>query len=203
MLVFDNTEDINKIYGIKQILGIVVKIEALRKVSSLIPQCKRCQGYNHTQRFCQLEPRCVRCAGKHHTKECLKSKDSSPTCVNCHEHHPASYRGCEVAKTLQKKRNDTLRLRQGGKNTVRKHWEEPQGLPVLKSTQSTTNVEKEKSTNTTYAQVASENKQEGVEELLKRMINKLDEQDKNIKIILERLHKLETSSKRTAANKRN
>lgn len=69
MLVFDKKEDIKKIYDIKSILDIVVKIELFRKTSPLIPQCKRCQGFSHTQRFCQLEPRCVRCAGKHHTRK--------------------------------------------------------------------------------------------------------------------------------------
>lgn len=107
MLVFDKKEDIKKIYDINTILGIVVKIEPLRKTSSLIPQCKRCQGFSHTQRFCQLEPR--RCAGKHLTRECKKSKDGSPLCANCHENHPANYRGCEVAKTLQKRRNYKLK----------------------------------------------------------------------------------------------
>lgn len=42
MQVFDKKEDIKKIYDIKSILGIVVKIEPFRKTSPLIPQCKRC-----------------------------------------------------------------------------------------------------------------------------------------------------------------
>lgn len=114
MLVFDKKEDIKKIYDIKSILDIVVKIEPFRKTSPLIPQCKRCQGFSHTQRFCQLEPRCVRCAGKHHTRKCRKDKDSSPLCVNCHENHLANYRGCIVAKTLQKRRNNSLRQKTKG-----------------------------------------------------------------------------------------
>ena len=32
-----------------------------------------------------------------------------PKCANCGKGHPASYRGCEVAKKLQEIRNETMR----------------------------------------------------------------------------------------------
>lgn len=108
MLSFDKAENIDTIYNIKTILNMVIKIEPLRKSSRLIPQCKRCQGFNHTQTFCRKEPRCVKCAGKHSSDECRIDKQSPATCVNCKENHPANYRGCEVAKEIQKRR-DTLK----------------------------------------------------------------------------------------------
>lgn len=106
MLSFERTEDIKKIYAIHEILHMKVQIEAVKK-SKLIPQCKRCQVYGHTQNFCNKEYRCVKCVGKHCTAECTKQKDTPPKCVNCGEAHPANYRGCIVIKELQKIRNKT------------------------------------------------------------------------------------------------
>ena len=40
MLVFDDSEDVNKIYNIQYINHMMVKIEAIRN-SGLIPKCKK------------------------------------------------------------------------------------------------------------------------------------------------------------------
>lgn len=100
MLSFRHDESIDKIYRITDILGIRVEILPLSK-SRLVPQCKKCQAYGHTQKYCAMEPRCVRCTGKHLTIECEKQKDAKPKCVHCGEGHPANYRGCMVAKEIQ------------------------------------------------------------------------------------------------------
>lgn len=105
LLTFENSEDIKKIYEIKYICYMKVKIEAV-KSNNQIPQCKRCQRYGHTKKFCQREPQCVRCAGKHLTANCDKPKNAPAKCSNCAEAHPASYRGCLVAKELQKRRTN-------------------------------------------------------------------------------------------------
>ena len=98
MLSFDNKESVEKIYQIRNILNIICKIEPLRKNSKLIPQCKRCHGFNHTQAYCRKVPRCVKCAGKHLTKNCTINRQTEPKCINCNEFHPAIYRRCVVAK---------------------------------------------------------------------------------------------------------
>lgn len=104
-LTFANTEKIENIFNIRNILGMVVRIEPLKKVTGIIPQCKKCQAYNHTQKYCNRETRCVKCAGKHDTKQCEIDKNTPAKCINCQGTHPASYRGCEVARTLQNMRN--------------------------------------------------------------------------------------------------
>jgi hypothetical protein len=104
MLTFDNTENIKNIYEIKSIQNMLVKIEPVKR-STLVPQCKRCQLYGHTQKFCARVPRCVKCAGKHLTSTCKKPRDEKPKCANCLKEHPASYRGCEVAKEFQARRD--------------------------------------------------------------------------------------------------
>lgn len=105
MLTFNNKEKIEAIFNIRAILNMRVKIEALRKSTGLIVQCKKCQGFNHTQKYCNREPRCVKCLGRHPAQACPLNRNSPPTCVNCNEQHPANYRGCIVAKELQKIRD--------------------------------------------------------------------------------------------------
>lgn len=58
ILSFDNTENMDKIYSIKTILNTVIKLEPLRKNTKLVPQCKRCQGFNDTQTYCQRTSLC-------------------------------------------------------------------------------------------------------------------------------------------------
>lgn len=104
MLTFDHSEDIKKVFSITHIVNIKVKIEAIRKQKDQIPQCKRCQRFEHTQSFCKREARCVKCAGNHLTINCKLDKKAPPKCFNCSEAHPANYRGCIVAKELLKRR---------------------------------------------------------------------------------------------------
>ena len=118
MLTFENSEQIENIYAIRNIAYQSVKIEALRKTSNKIVQCKRCQCFNHVQSSCHRTPRCVKCAGEHLTADCKASKDSPPKCVNCGGNHTASYRGCEIAKDYQKRRNDTASKK---KSTVKQN----------------------------------------------------------------------------------
>lgn len=104
MLTFDHSEDIKKIFSITHIVRTKVKIEAIKKRKEQIPQCKRCQRFEHTHSYCKREARCVKCAGSHLTINCKLDKQAAPKCSNCHEAHPANYRGCVVAKELQKRR---------------------------------------------------------------------------------------------------
>src|ERR1044071_1059837 len=100
ILTFDKSEDIKKIYEIKYICHMKVKIEALR-ASNLIPQCKKCQRYGHTKNFCNRDFVCVRCSGNHNSTQCTKTKELPDKCCNCGD--PANYRGCVIAKQHQKR----------------------------------------------------------------------------------------------------
>ena len=205
MLVFSQKEEIKKIYEIQRILGLQVKIEPLRKRSNLIPQCKKCQGYGHTQNNCFKEPRCVKCAGKHLTSKCEKPKHLKAKCINCNEAHPANYRGCMVAKELQKIRNDAIRKQQQNKKSTNvpnpKSSEEdnnkPKTKPVENQATENTYAQKVKNKETQAAQVGPD----ATSQMLQKIMAKLDQQEKTNKIILERLNKLENSNKKAAANK--
>ena len=90
---------IEKLYGITNITGFSVKIEAL-KPKNAITQCHRCQRLGHGSMNCQMQARCVKCGGDHLTSECSikKTETSKCRCVNCGEAHPASYKGCSHYK---------------------------------------------------------------------------------------------------------
>lgn len=112
MLTFEKEQKLEEIYKINSILNLKVKVEQLRKNNNLITQCKKCQAYNHTQKYCGRDPRCVKCAGKHLTNQCKIDIKVPAKCVNCQQNHPANYRGCEIAKELQKVRDKASNLRQ-------------------------------------------------------------------------------------------
>jgi hypothetical protein len=62
ILTFSADNSTNKLFEITSIMGINVEIKPFRKCK-LLPQCKQCQAYGHTQRYCNKDPRCVKCAG--------------------------------------------------------------------------------------------------------------------------------------------
>lgn len=192
MLTFDNKDNIEKIYAIKTILSMVVKIEPLRKNNRLIPQCKRCQEFNHTQRYCQKEPRCVRCAGKHLTTKCIVRKNTLPKCINCGGEHPASYRGCEVAKELQKRRDNIMKSKQqvqyGEKENsfVNTHLGYTQNLRLKSYAQAISN---------------SEEKTTSIEKTLNLILSKLNEQQCTNKQLFDKINNLETELRKNARKK--
>ena len=99
------------IYNITTLLHTIVHFEAPHTKRE-IPQCMRCQQFGHTKNYCRNNPRCVKCAAQHLTSECpRKTKDDNVLCVNCHEKHPANYRGCIIHKQLQQKMYPALRNR--------------------------------------------------------------------------------------------
>jgi len=193
MLSFDNKESIEKIYQIRNILNIVCKIEPLRNNTKLIPQCKRCQGFNHTQTYCRKEPRCVKCAGKHLTKNCSMNRQMEPKCINCKEAHPANYRGCVVAKELQKRRNAILKPQLQKRRQIQTRNKED------KSEREGNNFPK------TFAQAIADNpkkeQESPITETLALILNKIDEQNNINKMISNRLEELEQNVRKISASK--
>lgn len=83
-----------------------VTTEAIKRIK-LIPQCKRCQEYGNTQKYCNIYVCQCMCHSKvHFTNECKKPKSTIPKCTSCSEQHPVNYQGCQVAKKLQKNREE-------------------------------------------------------------------------------------------------
>lgn len=177
MLTFDNKEKIEKIYNIKSILHLRVKIEPLRKTTGLIPQCKKCQEFNHTQKYCNREPKCVKCAGNHAANDCKINKNTPPKCINCRGQHPANYRGCEVAIELQKMRNKSRKLKQ---NHV-KHGQETE--KELIATNNSVRARSERVIpNLAYSHVAQQKdqRQEKVDQTLQDILRNLEALNKRL-----------------------
>lgn len=170
ILSFRNDEDINKIYEIKEIMGSRVEVVSLKK-NQLVPQCKKCQAYGHTQKYCAKEPRCVKCTGKHLTAQCTKPKNEKPKCVHCGEQHPANYRGCIVAKEMQKIRD--MQTTKPNSLAKRKYREKTH------SENETEMMRNEK----TYSQAVGNketSQEESINMLLQQILNRLDKMDKRI-----------------------
>jgi len=84
---------INEIYHVKTLCRQKIRIERMRK-SSEIAQCRRCQEYGHTAKYCRRHPNCARCGENHQTMQCTRPIDALPTCYHCSENHTASFKGC-------------------------------------------------------------------------------------------------------------
>lgn len=189
MLTFEKDEDLNKIYNIKSILGCKVDIHPIR-TTKLVPQCKRCQAYGHTQGYCSKQPRCVKCTGKHLTRDCQKPAEEKPKCVHCGAPHPANYRGCIVAKEIQTMRNKQTKkptLTQQKKALVEKQNKQQSNVAQPA-------IQKTTSKQISYAQAASSKsthtKSQSSENKLDEIINFLSSLD-------QRLKKLEANTQRT------
>lgn len=93
-----------KIYDITYLQNMKIQFEPPYQKRNNIPQCKRCQGYFHTKRYCEHKPRCVKCGRLHNTEECKLPRSEPPKCVHCGEGHPANYKGCKVYQDIIKSR---------------------------------------------------------------------------------------------------
>jgi len=95
------------IYKLNRLLRSIIQIEEPHK-KRLIPQCQRCQQFNHTKGYCNHLPKCLKCADNHWTQDCLKSRDTPAKCALCGGAHPANYRGCSVYSELKRKTKPTV-----------------------------------------------------------------------------------------------
>lgn len=198
MLTFDNQQNVKDIYDIKGILNMRVKIEPVKNNSTKIAQCKKCQGYNHTQRYCARDPFCVKCAGKHFTSVCNLSKDIPAKCVNCKGQHPANYRGCDVAKQLQKIRDNYNKNKKGNHNLKR-------NVLIEEKENAKSNHDNIKMT---YAQVSQQlnpqsNSESGyIKKSLETILKRLDEQTALNKLLFDKIHLLEENTSKVKNTKK-
>lgn len=190
MLTFSDRTDIKKVYEIKYIDNMKVTIEALR-TNKMIPQCKKCQEYGHTRVYCRKSPRCVKCAGNHLTDVCEKPRNIEAKCANCEKNHPANYRGCEVAKKLQQKRNQNSN-RKPTKDTPEESTTHKQNLTNTKVTP-----------NLTFAQLVKNNLSgENKQKSMPKQNTNDNEMLHLMKIMMQKVESIEKSNK-TLSNKIN
>lgn len=89
-----------KIYKLRALFHFRVNIEPHRPPKKTT-RCFKCQNFLNHANFCFLDPKCVCCDEEQDSYSCsrknAKNTDTvtKPTCTNCNEDHPASYRGCK------------------------------------------------------------------------------------------------------------
>lgn len=191
VLTFDRQESIEKIYAMKAILNIVVKIEPFRKTTNDIPQCQRCQAFGHTKRYCNKKAACVKCAGKHLTNACTLDKKEKAKCVNCGGEHPASYRGCPTAKKQQEWQS--AQTKRQNQNRI------PKDAITKNPTTNINPVETGKS----YSQIVKNVRKEeenSVKGMLNLILQRLDQQDETIKALSDDMGRVKTNSNQSASN---
>jgi hypothetical protein len=98
-----------EIYNINRLMNSIVKFEPFIKKE--IVQCKRCQRYGHTQKYCNLNYCCAKCAGPHSTDQCIKPIEILPKCIHCQGDHTANYKGCSVYQTLYNKKYSKIKIK--------------------------------------------------------------------------------------------
>ena len=92
-----------EVYNIKNLMNSIVKIEPPH-IKREVVECKRCQRYGYTQKYCNRLYYCVNCCELHPTAQCNKLAENPAKCVHYEGNHPASYRVCPVYKELYNKR---------------------------------------------------------------------------------------------------
>ncbi|XP_057335422.1 uncharacterized protein LOC130674170 [Microplitis mediator] len=102
LVTVNNTDDIAKLLKIKTIASFRIRWDPYRNIKK-VPQCFRCQQFEHGITNCHNPPKCVKCPLSHLTSECPNSKDIPAICANCRGLHPASHRLCPKYIEHQKK----------------------------------------------------------------------------------------------------
>ena len=105
-----------EIYNTSRLMNAIVKFEPPQIKKELV-QCKRCQRYGHTQKYCNHTFRCVKCAGTHPTDQCRKSPETPAKCIHCQGDHPANYKGCSAYKSLYSSKYPKLRTKEENHQT--------------------------------------------------------------------------------------
>ena len=195
MLTFDTDQEVKQVYNITRIAYQAVKIEELRKTSNRIVQCKNCQEFNHVRTYCHKAPRCVKCAGTHATTDCDKEANAPKKCANCGASHTANYRGCIIAKELQKLRNqkttkrkpEALQKQKAEKPVEQKQLSGGHVDPTISYAEKTANAKQSATTAGLHAS------QDPIAAMLERMEKRLDQQEQFNSMVLLKLETLEKS----------
>jgi hypothetical protein len=107
--------EVAKVRSLTELCGLRVSVETYVAPKGPL-QCKRCQRFGHTQRYCGYAPRCVACGEAHLSGECSISQQQLKSC-SCGGNHTANYRGCakwKEAKAALAKRALAVRNKVGG-----------------------------------------------------------------------------------------
>lgn len=198
-LSFEHGEDPDKIYAIKGICNMVVKIEPIKKDTRRILQCKRCQAFNHSANQCGKKWRCCKCAGQHKTMDCpFDKRIINPKCVNCGKTgHPASYRGCDFAKLMQQERDKELSEK---KNKIFGNKKIPVKKNIFNEKTQVSPSIINQTTSGSYANAVKGNSNSS-NDLIATLLATINAQQEQLKILTEKLSSFEKLAVKLTKNK--
>ena len=205
MLSFDKDTTAKKVFEIRYICNMKITIEALKR-NNQIPQCKNCQEFNHTNKYCNKIPKCVKCGEKHLTSDCKKALHTNPKCANCGGNHPANFRGCEVFLKIQKKRDELNNKKSPPTNATVKINSQAQNLSNTKVnqnlmfSQAVKNSMGNQKNQCINKQIVNEN---DMLVFMNTMMQKFDALLKSNNQITNRLNSIENKSQKNKNNKNN
>ena len=112
-LVHFKSSELNNLKALEKaslMLHVRVKWEHYRKNSKFaqgLTQCRKCQGFGHGTKHCNMDAKCMLCGNSSHGKdECPVKEDSNKfKCANCGENHKANYWECKTRKAILHSRN--------------------------------------------------------------------------------------------------
>lgn len=177
-VVLEATDSNRSIFQLSSLLNSKIVVEKPHQ-SRFPPQCKLCQRYGHTRRYCSELPRCVKCGNNHNTMDCVKSSELPAKCALCSGAHTANYKGCPSIKKLlntyhKKYKNGHLKTTPPVPPSVPSKV----GLPVTVEPQFVHTRNKEKSRTKSYAEATSSNSNisnnEPISNILSQFITRLN-----------------------------
>lgn len=205
MLCFAKDTIAKKVFEIRYICNTKVTIEALKR-NNQIPQCKNCQEFNHTIKYCNKSPKCVKCGESHPTSECKKALNTNPKCVNCGGNHPASFRGCEVFLKIQKKRDEQNKKKPSPTDATVKVNPQAQNLSNTKVKQNLTFSQAVKNTIGNQKNQSANKQNVNVNDMLVLMNNIMQKFDvllESNKLITNRLNSIENITQKNINKNKN
>jgi hypothetical protein len=103
IVTFDKSVNIQDIIANSNVCSCLVNWERYKNFSG-VPQCYKCQSFNHIANNCYRQPKCLKCAGSHLTLNCTSPPDSPLLCANCGGSHTANHQSCYVLQKNTKAR---------------------------------------------------------------------------------------------------
>ena len=102
LIIGVQTEEVaNTLFNRGLFLGGDHYLVARHKITFLVTQCFKCQGFSYIAKNCRREARYGRCAKQHNTSDC--TGDLSKKCFNCKVGYKAQSGVCSVKRTQQEK----------------------------------------------------------------------------------------------------
>ena len=164
-----------EIFDCISILNANVSFETPKR-SNEIPQCHKCQSYEHTKNYCRNQFVCVKCAGPHDSKLCQKPKDAPPKCCHCSLSHTANWKGCSHYQNLLQNKSNRSQNKSNSPLLSPPPVNNNTNFPILNRHQPV-NIDYNLNTplsGQTYAQITNNNSVSNLEQLLTKQMEKMD-----------------------------